>query len=106
MAFHACGTSVINLVIKAGASVKEVQALARQATTALTLGVYGRTRETQLHEVVGKVAQTMGVHPAQDAEMQKTVSASPISTYGSPLPMENTGFEPVTSALQGRRSPI
>ena len=29
--------------------------------------------------------------------MQKTVSASPIGTYGSLFPMENTGFEPRSS---------
>jgi|RhiMetdeSRZDD1v2_1073273.scaffolds.fasta_scaffold148596_5 integrase len=57
--FHATRVTYINLVIEAGASVKEAQALARHATPALTLGVYGRTRESRLHEVVGRVAQTL-----------------------------------------------
>jgi len=37
------------------------------------------------------------MHSAQDAEIQKAVSASPIGTYGSLFPMENTGFEPHAS---------
>jgi hypothetical protein len=99
----------INLVIEAGASVKEAQALARHATPALTLGVYGRTRESRLHEVVGRVAQTLeratSVHTVEPSHTH-AVNASCADASGLSLSMENTGFEPVTSALQGRRSPI
>lgn len=62
--FHATRVTYINMVIEAGASVKEAQALARHATPALTLGVYGRTRESRLHDVVGKVAQTLERAPS------------------------------------------
>ena len=108
--FHATRVTYINLVIEAGASVKEAQALARHATPTLTLGVYGRTREKRLHEVVGQVAQTLeraiSVHTAETVEHTQAVNASYSDVYSLSLSMENTGFEPVTSALQGRRSPI
>ena len=108
--FHATRVTYINLVIEAGASVKEAQVLARHATPALTLGVYRRTRESRLHEVVGQVAQTLeratSVHTAETSERAQAVNASYADTYSLSRPMENTGFEPVTSALQGRRSPI
>ena len=107
--FHATRVTYINLVIEAGASVKEAQALARHATPALTLGVYGRTRESRLHEVVGHVAQTLerarSVHTPETVAHPNAVNASH-KTLPAFLAMENTGFEPATSALQGRRSPI
>jgi hypothetical protein len=108
--FHATLVTYVNLVIEAGANIKEAQALARHATPGLTLGVYGRTRETRLHEVVGQVAQTLEratcVHTPETAQHIQAVNASYSDAYSLSLPMENTGFEPVTSALQGRRSPI
>jgi integrase len=104
--FHATRVTYINLVIEAGASVKEAQALARHATPALTLGVYGRTREGRLHEVVGQVAQTLeratSVHTAETVKHTYALNDSHSDAYSLPLRMENTGFEPVTSALQGR----
>ena len=108
--FHATRVTYINLVIEAGANVKEAQALARHATPGLTLGVYGRTRESRLHEVVGQVVQNLeratSVHTAETVKHTQAVNASYSEAYSLSLSMENTGFEPVTSALQGRRSPI
>jgi integrase len=54
--FHAVRLAYINLVIEAGATVKEAQTLARHATPQMTMGVYGRTREERLHQVVEHVA--------------------------------------------------
>jgi hypothetical protein len=72
--------------------------------------VYGRTRESRLHEVVGNVARTLerarSVHTPETVTHPNAVNASYTSASNLPGTMENTGFEPVTSALQGRRSPI
>jgi hypothetical protein len=108
--FHATRVTYINLVIEAGASVKEAQTLARHATPEMTLNIYGRTRESRLHEVIGQVAQTLEratrVHTAETVKRTQAVNDSYSDTYSLSQSMENTGFEPVTSALQGRRSPI
>ena len=61
--FHAVRLAYINLVIEAGATVKEAQTLARHATPQMTLGVYGRTREERLHEVVEQVATVLQGEP-------------------------------------------
>jgi hypothetical protein len=39
--------------------VKEAQTLARHAKPQMTLGVYGRTREERLHQVVEQVAMVL-----------------------------------------------
>ena len=57
--FHAVRLAYINLVLEAGATVKEAQTLARHATPQMTLGVYGRTREERLHQVVEQVAAVL-----------------------------------------------
>ena len=57
--FHAVRLAYINLVIEAGATVKEAQTLARHATPQMTMGVYGRTREERLHQVVEHVATVL-----------------------------------------------
>ena len=74
--FHAVRLAYINLVLETGATVKEAQTLARHATPQMTLGVYGRTREERLHEVVeqvaivvqGKTQRAVSVHSSDAAE--------------------------------------
>jgi len=106
--FHAVRLAYINLVIEAGATVKEAQTLARHATPQMTLGVYGRTRDERLHQVIEQVAAVVqgemecasSVHSALKAENAKAVSASSTSTYGSVLSMEAAGIEPASESLQ------
>ena len=74
--FHAVRLAYINLVIEAGATVKEAQTLARHATPQMTLGVYGRTREERLHQVVEHVAtvlqgETQRAHSVHSDKRQK-----------------------------------
>ena len=81
--FHAARLAYVNLVIEAGANVKEAQTLARHSTAQMTLGVYGRTREERLHHVVEQVATTLqgetdcvaSVHKIDTAEKVKAVNA-------------------------------
>jgi hypothetical protein len=95
-------------VIEAGATVKEAQTLARHATPQMTLGVYGRTREERLHEVVEQVAmvvqgttqRAISVHSREAAENTKAVNASTLSVYSSATPVEAAGIEPASESLQ------
>jgi len=48
-------------VIESGASVKETQALARHATPAMTMNVYGRTRNERLVQTVERVGEMVSV---------------------------------------------
>jgi integrase len=57
--FHALRTTYINLVIASGATVPEAQELARHRTAALTIGVYGRSEERRLRQLVDAVADTI-----------------------------------------------
>lgn len=50
--FHALRTAYINFLIELGANVKTIQELARHATVATTLNLYGRTRSDKKREVV------------------------------------------------------
>ena len=54
--FHALRTTYINLVIASGATVPEAQALARHRTAALTIGVYGRSEDRRLQQLIDTVA--------------------------------------------------
>ena len=55
--FHSLRVTYINLVIDNRATVKEAQALARHATSDMTMNVYGRTRSDRLSEIVEDVAR-------------------------------------------------
>jgi integrase len=57
--FHALRTTYINLVIASGATVSEAQELARHRTAALTIGVYGRSEDRRLQELVDTVASAI-----------------------------------------------
>jgi len=59
--FHACRVAYVNLVIEAGANVREAQALARHSTPNMTMNVYGRTRQDRLVELTEKVSQAISV---------------------------------------------
>ena len=95
-------------MLETGATVKEAQTLARHATPQMTLGVYGRTREERLHEVVeqvaivvqGKTQRAVSVHSSDAAENTKAVNASALSVYSSLTPVEAAGIEPASESLQ------
>jgi hypothetical protein len=55
---------------------------------------------------VQTLERATGVHTAETVEHIQAVNDSYSDAYSLSQSMENTGFEPVTSALQGRRSPI
>jgi integrase len=92
--FHALRLAYINLVIEAGATVKEAQTLARHAKPQMTMGVYGRTREERLHQVVEQVATVLhdetqrvsSVHRANLEEHARAVYASDSNAYSSSCP--------------------
>ena len=100
--FHAIRLAYINLVIDVGATVKEAQTLARHAKPQMTLGVYGRTREERLHQVVEQVAMVLhsetqrgsSVHTVDTAKNTKTVTNSGSSVYSSTHPVEAAGRLP------------
>ena len=100
--FHAIRLAYIDLVIDVGATVKEAQTLARHAKPQMTLGVYGRTREERLHQVVEQVAMVLhsetqrgsSVHTVDTAKNTKTVTNSGSSVYSSTHPVEAAGRLP------------
>jgi len=47
------------MMFENGASVKEAQALARHATSQLTLEIYAKTRDERLHAVIERVAKNL-----------------------------------------------
>ena len=53
--FHALRVAYVNLLINAGTSVKDTQALARHASVDLTWNIYGRTTPHQLAAAVEKL---------------------------------------------------
>jgi len=59
--FHALRLAYINFVLESGASVKEAQALARHATPAMTMNVYGRTRNERLVQTVERVGKMVSM---------------------------------------------
>jgi integrase len=59
--FHALRLAYINFVLESGASVKEAQALAQHATPAMTMNVYGRTRNERLVQTVERVGEMVSV---------------------------------------------
>jgi integrase len=68
LAFHAVRLTYINFVIETGATVKEAQPLARHATPQMTMGVYGRTQDERLYQVVERVTAVLqGETPRADS---------------------------------------
>ena len=57
--FHACRVAFVSLVVEAGASVKEAQALARHATADMTLYTCARARSERLVEVAEIVGRNL-----------------------------------------------
>jgi integrase len=82
--FHACRVAYINFVIESGASIKEVQTLARHSTPQLTMNIYGRVREERLSKAVEKVASSLQSNEERAICVQKqavdaeTKSATPL----------------------------
>ena len=112
--FHAIRLAYINLVIEAGATVKEAQTLARHAKPQMTLGVYGRTREERLHQVLEQVAMVLhgetqrvdSVHRGDTAEHARAINTSGSSDYGSPHPVEATGCLPCSASRPRFPAPL
>lgn len=75
--FHALRVTYTTLIVEAGATVKEAQALARHSTPALTMGLYARTREQALHALTEKVGEVLenrviDVHQPQEEALEAT----------------------------------
>ena len=109
--FHACRVAYITLVIGgSGVSVKEAQTLARHATPDLTMGLYAKAQEDRLAHIVEQVALTLQqaeacvtcVQRGQEEFLVDSATNGNTKRYFQEEVVENTGFEPVTSALQGR----
>ena len=57
LVLHSCRVTYINWLLEQGANAKEAMVLARHAGLDMTLGVYGRTREERLSELVEKLGE-------------------------------------------------
>jgi len=57
--FHACRNAFITLADNVGASMKELQTLARHSTPELTANVYARARDERLAELTEKIAESV-----------------------------------------------
>ena len=53
--FHACRVAYVNFVLKAGASVKEAQSLARHSDPRLTLNIYAKDDDQQIADITEAV---------------------------------------------------
>jgi integrase len=110
--FHACRGTYISYMVESGASIKEVETLARHSTVQLTMSAYAKARDDRLCEVVesvgktvfGKEKRALCVHLPQGAENENAVSVGCPTTYGGLLLVPRTGFKPVTSASGEQRS--
>jgi integrase len=60
--FHACRTAFITLADSVGASMKELQTLARHSTPELTANVYAKTRNERLAELTERIAESVFSH--------------------------------------------
>jgi integrase len=101
--FHALRLAYINFVLESGASVKEAQALARHATPAMTMNVYGRTRNERLVQTVERVGEMVSMeekragsvpeHSDTTAEDEEYTQAFQEAIAGKEQ-MPKGGFEP------------
>ncbi len=57
--FHGCRVAYVTFVLNAGASVKEVQSLARHSDPALTMNIYARTNKGRLAEISRRVGDVI-----------------------------------------------
>ena len=107
--FHSWRGTYGSLLDSLGASAKETQELMRHATPVLTMQRYVQARlerqKTLVQSMADVVMSAPGVPGRSVPEGTKTVSISNFNMLQEGGGMENAGFEPATSALQGRRSP-
>lgn len=68
--FHALRVAYINMVIESGATVKEVQVLARHTAPTITFNTYGRVKPERLAATVEKIAANLYVEEATEAEQK------------------------------------
>ena len=111
--FHACRVAYITFVIESGANIKEAQVLARHKTPDLTMNTYGRVRRDRLSGTVEKLGATLFpqekcatyVHQDDEGGRGRPATILQNNELSRAERMENRGFEPLTSAVQRRRSP-
>jgi len=89
--FHSLRCTYISQVVGVGASIKEVQALARHSTAALTLGVYAKTREERLARIADAVGNAFipknesGNTTEAERKAAGAESYCPASAYDQPV---------------------
>ena len=107
--FHSWRGTYATLLDSLGASPKETQELMRHATPMLTMQRYVQAQLENQQRLVQKMADLVrsapGVPDGGVSAGSDDVNILPFNTLCEEGKMENAGFEPATSALQGRRSP-
>ena len=107
--FHSWRGTYGTLLDSLGASAKETQELMRHATPVLTMQRYVQAQlerqKTLVQSMADVVMSAPGVPKRSAAEGAGEVNNSIFNMLEEGGGMENAGFEPATSALQGRRSP-
>ena len=107
--FHSWRGTYGSLLDSLGASAKETQELMRHATPVLTMQRYVQAQlerqKTLVQSMADVVMSAPGVPEPSAPQETDMVSISNFNMLQEGGGMENAGFEPATSALQGRRSP-
>ena len=107
--FHSWRGTYGTLLDSLGASPKETQELMRHATPMLTMQRYVQAQlerqKTLVQSMADVVRSAPGVPERGAPDGADEVSISIFNMLEEEGGMENAGFEPATSALQGRRSP-
>jgi len=112
--FHVSRVSYINILLDRGVGVREAQALARHSTPAMTMNVYGRTRQEKLSEVVSEMAESvLGEKKRALCVHKLAVGAEPENA--TPLQTRElrsfnlapaVGLEPIPPLLQNQTHPL
>ena len=107
--FHSWRGTYGTLLDSLGASPKETQELMRHSTPMLTMQRYVQARldrqKTLVQSMADAVMSAPGVPAMRDEDRLDELSNLYFNMLEERGGMENAGFEPATSALQGRRSP-
>ena len=93
MDFHALRVTFTSLILEAGASAKEAQALARHSTPALTMNTYGRARFDRLRDVAQVVGDLVMGAAGNTAEAQRKAAGAESLTLADGYMAERGGFE-------------
>ena len=107
--FHSWRGTYGTLLDSLGASPKETQELMRHSTPVLTMQRYVQAQldrqKTLVQSMADAVRSAPGVPGMRDTDGADEVSSTLFNMLEERGGVENAGFEPATSALQGRRSP-